>query len=443
MDFHSSRDKLVRKLRLKRSGDTLAIPQTLPEKLLWLYIVCNIPIYYLGLQFVLAPLLAYFLTAYLALKWWDQDEDTLPQDRIRFSSAVWVWIMSVAVIAIALLVGSLNFELSIGGIFISFINRWLRTWALFALFPIVGHLNIRPQVIFRAACILCMQMLVLLCIFSITTLLHVEDIVYYSPFYFLGGGITYYTVHVVGVVKDVDSMRLVMNAPWSPALGLLGNILFLLCYQEKKNLFRITGIICTVALIIGSESRVAILCLPFVFSISLLINKIFKSYFLFAAAILSFLFSVFCEQILIFGNDFITRVTELRQASSDTRDKLAQMALQDWINDAFVWGHGTFTEQGPALVHYISVGSHHTWYGLLYLHGIVGALAFAIAIIWSFWSLLIKIGVSQYAPLGISLLSILTFFSFAENIETLAYLYWPALVVLGIVFNETDTLRKV
>jgi hypothetical protein len=417
-------------------------PQNLPEKLVWLYIVFNIPIHFIGLQFFLAPLLAYFLVGYLVIQWWKQNEDTPSESQVKVSIASWVLIASILIIAVILLIGCLDFELGFGRTLSSLINRWLRTWALFAVFPLVGHLKIRPQIIFRAVCILCIQMLAWCCVSLATTALHISPLSYISPLSFLGGGIGYYTVHVFGVTHDGDgSLRLIMNAPWSPALGLLGNVLFLLCYQERKLALKCLGMIGALVLIAGSFSRTGVICLPIVLLAYFCVERIFKPYFLFTIGGFSFIAAIFSDQMLLLTREFITGVKSFRQGSTDSRDKIQQLALNS-LNEAFIWGHGTFAEKGPALIHGLGVGSHHMWYGLLYLHGIVGTLVFAVAIIWSFWSLFIKVGITQYAPLGISLLGILLIFSFSENIDSLLYLCWPGLVILGTAFNETESFDK-
>jgi hypothetical protein len=276
----------------------------------------------------------------------------------------------------------------------------------------------------------------------VTAILRIDQFSYVSPFAFLGGGTQYYTVNFFGLLEDVGTLRLVMNTPWAPALGLFGNILFLLCCQDKNVYFRYLGMLSSVILVMGSASRTAVLCLPTVLLLYFLLNRVFKPYFLLLAGTLSFVTTLFLEKILILSSDFIANVKDLRRGSTDNRDTLEKLALDSWWNEAFMWGHGTIADEGPAIVHGLGIGSHHTWYGLLYVHGIVGATVFAIALGWSFWSLLINIGITQYAPLGISLLSVLLIFSFSENIEGLAYLYWPALVMIGIALNEKVNFKN-
>ncbi|NJL10702.1 MAG: hypothetical protein HC908_12445 [Calothrix sp. SM1_7_51] len=141
-------------------------PQNLPEKLIWYYIIYTYPMYLLGAQYNCATLLATFLTCYLLWKWWNQTENTPTLERINISVTSWVWLLAVVVIEIALVIGHLNFNLDASQIIRSSLN-WYRNWGIFALFVLVGHLNIRTKLIYRAACILSYQSLFIVIISSL------------------------------------------------------------------------------------------------------------------------------------------------------------------------------------------------------------------------------------------------------------------------------------
>ena len=418
-------------------------PRNFAEKYISLYIVGNFILYYLGLQYVLAPALAYTLATSLFFQLWRQNEKTPESLRLKVSTSIWILLSFVLVIGLALIVGCLDFDIDFTRSLSAFVNRWMRTWALVALFPMVGCLKIRPQIIFRAVCIFCIQALILCSIFGLLVLAKKSDFMdsYVSPFYVLGGGKLFYTVHILGTVFDVDTTRFVMNAPWSPALGLLGNIYFFLCLQEKVKLLKILGLIGAAALVALSLSRTAIVCLPSIFLIYLVMSRLINEYFLIATGFVSFIGAVFISELILLKEDFISGVRGYRQGSSKARDTLQQLALDGW-QEAVIWGHGTFAESGPALVSGLGIGSHHTWYGLLFMHGLVGATALALAFLCTIAALVMKLGHSSYAALGISILLILLVFSFSENIDSLAYLYWPGLVVLGMALNQDrDVIR--
>ncbi|NES42699.1 MAG: O-antigen ligase domain-containing protein, partial [Moorea sp. SIO2C4] len=136
-------------------------PQNFEEKVVFYYIISTYLLFFLGAQFVFAPALAWLLTFYLIKKLWQQTSDTPPEERIRIPIGVWVWIVCISVIGLALVVGHLDWGFSTVKTIKSFINSFLRTWALLALFPLIGCLNIRPQIIYRAISILSLQTLIL------------------------------------------------------------------------------------------------------------------------------------------------------------------------------------------------------------------------------------------------------------------------------------------
>ncbi|NER32369.1 MAG: O-antigen ligase domain-containing protein, partial [Symploca sp. SIO1C4] len=125
-------------------------PQNLEETLVWYYITGTYVLFFLGAQYVVAPMLAYFLVLYLVKKLWEQNEETPPEERISIPLGVWIWIVAMLVMGLALVVGHLEFNLGTVKTIKSFVNSFLRTWALLAVFPLIGCLKIRPQLIYRA-----------------------------------------------------------------------------------------------------------------------------------------------------------------------------------------------------------------------------------------------------------------------------------------------------
>jgi len=124
-----------------------------------------------------------------------------------------------------------------------------------------------------------------------------------------------------------------------------------------------------------------------------------------------------------------------RADSSRVRATLGRIAVQRWQNEAPVWGHGT-VERGPHLVEYMPIGSHHTWFGLLFVKGIVGAAALALPMLWTLLALLPQASRSPAGRTALSLLLLMFLYTFAENLEILAYLIWPAMVVIGMALRE-------
>jgi len=133
--------------------------------------------------------------------------------------------------------------------------------------------------------------------------------------------------------------------------------------------------------------------------------------------------------------DFMEKFRAARAESSRVREILGRIAVDRWQGEAPLWGHG-IVEKGPHLVEYMPIGSHHTWFGLLFVKGAVGFLALAIPLAWSFIDLLLKAQTSKEAQVGLAVVMLMFLYTFGENLEILAYLFWPGLVMLGIAHKQ-------
>ena len=416
-------------------------PQNLPETLVWYYLICTYGIYLLGAQTILTPLLGCFLAGYLLVKWWHQTADTPPEERINISAAVWIWVVAMLVIEVALIAGHLDFNLGISKIIKSSINGWLRQWALLALFPLAGHLKIRPQLIYRAVCIVCLQSLIMMPIAYLLGTLPLPSPLYTSPLSAFGGGFDY-EVSFYGLEAESQELRLSLFAPWAPALGLLGNIYFFLASQEPERKWRWIGMVSSVALIVSSVSRLAMLCLPFVLISTWLLTNIIQPWVQIAVGVASLVAGLWSTTLIGLWQTFEERLYQFRRSSSRVRATLGRMAVNRWRNEAPIWGHGLAEPRGPEIVAHMPIGTHHTWFGLLFTHGIVGCTALAVALAWSFIDLLIKAQNSELAKVGLSIVSVLLVFTIGENINALAYLYWPGLIILGKAYQENYVFEK-
>lgn len=415
-------------------------PQNLPESLVWYYIIGTYLIYLIGAQYVCATLLASFLTFYLLRKWWSQTEKTPLAEKITISPSAWVWIIAMLVIEVALIVGHLNFDLEISQILKSSL-MWYRNWGLLALFPLIGHLNIRSKIIYRAVCILCLQSLIIAIICSLAQLLRIPIFSYVSPLKAFGGVLDSYSVYLFYVL-DEHQPRLQLFAPWPPALGLVGNIYFCIAQQELDKKWRWLGMVGAVAMVFGSVSRLAIVCLPSIPILIWILTNLVRPWVHLLTGVVSTLLGIFSSTLFSTLENFNDQFTKARSGSSEVRARLGRMAQEAWWNEAPIWGHGRMEAKGPAIVAYKPIGSHHAWFGILYTHGLVGWIALAGAFLWSFIDLLIKAQTNEQAKVGLSILLVMFFFTFAENIETLAYLCWTGLLILGIAFKQEFIVKK-
>ena len=135
---------------------------------------------------------------------------------------------------------------------------------------------------------------------------------------------------------------------------------------------------------------------------------------------------------------FWTSFKAQRAASSRVRGALKEIAFYRAKTEAPIWGHGVL-QMGPHVVEFMPIGSHHTWAGLAFVKGMVGFYALAIPMFLGFLFLLIKAQNNRDAATGLAILFILFLYTFGENLEILAYLYWPGLVVMGIGFSKNKT----
>lgn len=409
-------------------------PQNFEERLIWYAIVGTYGFYLIGGLYIVAPVLAWILLGYLCLKLWLQHDQTPPADRITIPIGVWIWVAAMLVMELALIFGHLDFDLGTGLMIKSSIG-WAKGWALLAIFPLIGCLKIRPQLIYRAACIVCLQTLLFFPIFLLAYLLHLPETPYVSPLKAVGGpGPEFFAMSLYELDPASGTPRWRLFTPWAPALGFVANIYFIFAFQEKHG-WKWIGIIGSILMCLVSQSRLALVSVVSVMTFTWALTHLTRPLFLFGLGIVSMIGGVIASQLLEAFDRFRTAFRAARADSSRVRETLGRIAVQRWQNEAPIWGHGV-VRQGPHLVEYMPIGSHHSWYGLLYVKGIVGLIALAVPMLWSFIELVIKGQSSQLARAGLSMILILWLYTFGENLEILAYLFWPALVVMGQALQE-------
>ena len=410
-------------------------PQNLPEAVVWYYIIGTYGIYLLGAHYFLTAFMGSVLLFYLIRKWWLQTDATPESERIAIAPVAWAWLGAMLLIELALVVGHFNYDLGMGQV-IKSSSHWFRTWGVFAIFPLAGHLNIRPQIIYRAVCILCLQGIVLVFLGTITSLINAPELSYVSPLIVSGGDIEHYQVILI---QNVIGNRLHLFAPWETALGMAANIYFLFACQEKERTWRWIGITGSILMIILSFSRLALVCLPFVMVLVWFLTNIIRPWVQLSTSVVCFIGGLVAVNIINAIQWFESTVNSIRKdsaSSSRTRDLIYAMTLDKWRNEAPIWGHALNAEKGPGALAHMPIGSHQTWYGLLYTHGIVGFIPFVVVIVWSFLDLLIKAQQDTEAKLALSILIVILMSSMTDNIQLFAYMYWAGLLMMGVVWRK-------
>lgn len=76
------------------------------------------------------------------------------------------------------------------------------------------------------------------------------------------------------------------------------------------------------------------------------------------------------------------------------------------------------------------------------MKGFAGLVCLALPLLWTFLEMVLLAQVAALGRIGLAVFVILFFFSFGENLEILAYLFWPGLVLLGAAFAEAQRLAQ-
>ena len=213
------------------------------------------------------------------------------------------------------------------------------------------------------------------------------------------------------------------------------NVYFILVLGEKNTKWRWYGIVGSIYLGYICKSRLSLVSLLLTPLITFVLSRLSRPVILIILGFVSAIAGMFAPQILSTFDSVMTKFTEARAASSKVRSVLKEIAGHRWETEAPIWGHGAI-EAGSHVVEFMPIGSHHTWFGLLFIKGLVGFYSLVIPMVLSFVVLLIKSQRSQTARAGLGVLFTLFLYTFGENLEILAYLYWPGLIVIGIAFKS-------
>ena len=428
-------------LRLKSPIDWLSSsdlsPQNWPERLIWWSIVGTYPIWMVGGLYIVGSLLGWLLLGCLLIMILAQLEGTADSGRIEISPVIWLWLLGMLLMEIALIVGHLDFALGPSMIIKSSIG-WAKGWAALALYPLAGCLKIRSSIITRAICIVGLHTLMITPIALITPNLHMPQILFVSPLRALGGpGDEFFDVSLYEIDGSTGELRWRLFTPWGPALGLMGNVNFMLSLQEKNRSWRLVGMIGAVVMCFICKSRLAQVCIIVIPAIITLVETIKRPATLFGLGAASFLGGLLSPLLLSSFDGFWDSFKGARAGSTRVRFALKRIALRRWEEEAPVWGHG-IVEPGPHLVEAMPIGSHHTWAGLLFVKGVVGFFALAVPMAATLAALIWRAASSRYrlGSVGLGMIVILLLYTFGENLEILVYLYWPGMVMVGLALQE-------
>ncbi len=416
--------------------------QALAERLIATTIVWGWALWLVGGLYIAGPVLGWTLAALAAWKLYAAP--ALPQDQrpLPLGIVIWSWLLGMLAMELILLVGHANQGLGMGQTIKSSIG-WAKGWALIALFPFAGAvLNIRPEVIYRAVCKLGLQTLLVLPIFIAAPFVGLPEMLYVSPLRIIGGsGPEYFATILYTIEPGVGTPRWQFFAPWSPAAGLVA-VVHALCAGEEKDLrWKVIGITAAFMIALLSQSRLALVALVLIWPTSFLLSRLGRSWVWWAGAPAALLTGLLAPTLLAMAEQFMSDFSSARADSSRVRAALGRIAMERWRSEAPWFGHGV-VENGPHLVEYMPIGSHHSWYGLLFVKGLLGLIALAIPLAVTA-VVLARVALSHpIGRVGFAMIMVMVLYSFGENLEMLAYLYWPALVLIGLAARKSVELSQ-
>jgi hypothetical protein len=407
---------------------------TFDEKIVFTTICLTWFWYVLGALYIVAPVIAWLLVARLVLGWLLAPEGSEFRPR-PVPPLVWIWIVFMLVMQVALLVGHANFNLSVGQTIKSSIG-WAKGWALLAIFPLLGAcLRIRPVVMYRAAGWVALQTLILVPLMIVAPMVGVPGTLYISPLKVVGGpGPEFFEVQLYG--RDPSGgVRWRFFTPWAPAAAVAYGMLFVMLLRDRSDVLKFAGVLTVLAVAVMCKSRLGFVAIPVALIATWGLARLTNPKLLLVGA-LGALFIGFAGQALLeFAIEQKDRMDQLRADSSYVRATLARIAIDRWYAEAPIWGHG-IVENGPHLVEFMPIGSHHSWYGLLFVKGIVGFAALLIPLLMTLGELIARAQRNRTARVALAFMLLFTFFTFTENVEILAYLMWPGLMLVGMAAAE-------
>lgn len=392
--------------------------------------------YATGTLYFAGPVVGWTLAAMAAWRLYVGPALPLHSRPARPSLPVLCWLAGMAGMLAVLVIGHVGNDLGTGQTVKSAVG-WAKGWALLGLFPFAGSvLDIRLSVICRAACKLGLQTLLILPFLFVAPLAGLPAKLYTSPLSVLGGsGPEFFVVMLYIIDPENGASRWQFYAPWAPAAGMVAVVHMLCALQERKLSWKAVGLAANVLIALLSASRMAIIATAIIWPVALLVSRLNRPLTWFAAAPMVLLGGIFGQALKELTDKAVDDFKGARADSSRVRAALGRIAVERWENEAPWFGHG-IVERGPHMVEYMPIGSHHSWYGLLFVKGILGAVCLAAPLAISTVAMGFRAMSSRNARLGFAMLLVLIFYSFGENLEVLGYLVWPGLLVIGLGLRD-------
>lgn len=410
---------------------------TIEEKLIWFGLAGTYPIYLFGSLYLVGSILGWLIFGVVMLRWFVHGRPR----RQQTPAMVWLWIAAMVVMLIVLWIGHANWSLGTGKTIKSTIG-WMKGWALIALFIFLGAcLPISHRLIARGVCIIGTHTLIFSALTLVTYVLRIPGELYVSPMKVIGGpGLSFFTVSLYGLNPETGAGRWQFFGPWAPAAGLLACLFLVISHLEEDKKWRWYGIAGATFMCLLSQSRAGMVIFVMLWPMLILGDRLREPWVLLTLGIVIPALLILGQPVFEWVMDSYQAVKEARPDSTRVRTALANIAMQRWESEAYWFGHGV-VESGGKIVEEMAIGSHHSWYGLLFVKGLVGLYALAIpmfcTVIYLFW----QSQTSRLAHIALCLMTVMFCYSFFENLEILSYIFWPALIIIGMALNPRKTQK--
>ena len=412
-------------------------PHNPAERLVYRTMVLTWPFYAVGALYVVGPVLAWVmgglavLVLYLGPAVRHDLRATGPVPGL-----IWLWILGMAVMLVALWVGHLDWGLGVKQTIKSSIG-WAKGWALLALFPLAGAvLPIRRAILIRGQCIIGAWTLALAPLLLVAPYIGLPERVFTSPLKAIGGpGPEYFSVFLFTFDPASWTPRWQFYAPWSPFAALLGVVMVLFALEEKERKWMLAGVGAGILMILASKSRMGLVGLVACTIGPRMMPLVLRSGAWYVIAALTASLAVLGTALITLAQDAVSTFKGARADSTRVRETLQRIASERWQNEAVWFGHGT-VHPGSHAVEYMPIGSHHTWFGLLFVKGLVGFMALLVPLALHTLVVLSDAARHPRGRLPMGILMTIVLLSFGENLEIEAYMLWPGLVLLGVHLRE-------
>jgi len=412
-------------------------PRTPAERMIYKALVLTWPFYAVGALYLVGPVLAWLLgmLAVVALYLSPAMRSDL---RVTGSvpPLVWAWFAGMFVMLLALWIGHLDWGLGLKQTLKSSIG-WAKGWALLALFPLADAvLPIRREVLIRGQCVIGAGTLALAPLMLLAPYIGLPEKIFTSPLKAVGGeGPEYFTVYLFTFDPASWTPRWQFYAPWSPFAAMLGIIMILFALEEKDRKWMLAGVGAGLLMILASKSRMGLVGLVACTIAPRMMHLILQGWAWQVTAALTASLAVLGTTLISFGQNAVSTFKGARADSTRVREALQRIARERWQTEAVWFGHGT-VHPGSHAVEYMPIGSHHTWFGLLFVKGLTGFLELLVPLVWHVLYCMIDAARHPRGRLPLCILMTIVLLSFGENLEIQAYMLWPGLVLLGIHLRE-------